>query len=344
MTELTPRERVWQSIRHHQTDLVPWHFPCTIPTRLKLEQHFGTKDLVTILDQNMVKFSARASRPPEEIRPDFFRDEFGVVWNRTVDKDIGAVEEFFLKDRSISGFQFPDPHDPNRSAAMQAFTETHKQRFRLFSLSFSLFERAWILRGMEDLMVDMLEAPAFVDELLDAILEYDLAMLEDVLRCDFDGVSFGDDWGQQNGLLFGPRLWRRFIKPRIARLYDKTKKAGKAVFIHSCGKVQSLFPELIELGLDVFNPFQPEVMDPYEIKKQFGSQLSFYGGVSVQKLLPYGTPDEIRLEVKRLMKEVGQGGGFIVAPSHDMPGDIPLENLLAFIDTVLAQESEPYKN
>ena len=126
--------------------------------------------------------------------------------------------------------------------------------------------------------------------------------------------------------------------PGLRNYTIRPKNAGKAVFIHSCGKVQSLFPELIELGLDVFNPFQPEVMDPYEIKKQYGSQLCFYGGVSVQKLLPYGTPGEIRTEVKRLMEEVGRGGGFIVAPSHDMPGDIPLENLLAFIDTVRAQE------
>jgi uroporphyrinogen decarboxylase len=338
MAEITPRERVWQSIRHKQTDRVPWHFPCTIPTRIKLENHYGTKDLASVLDQNIVKFSARANQPALEIKPDFFRDEFGVVWNRTVDKDIGAVEEFLLKDRSLKGFKFPNPHDPNRSVALAAFAQANQNRFRLFSFSFSLFERAWILRGMEDFLVDMLEAPAFVDELLDAILEYDLAILEDVLKCDFDGVSFGDDWGQQNGLLFGPRLWRRFIKPRVAQLYDVTKKSGKAVFIHSCGKVQSLFPELIELGLDVFNPFQPEVMDPYEIKKQYGSQLCFYGGVSVQKLLPYGTAEEIRVEVKHLMEEVGQGGGFIVAPSHDMPGDIPLENLLTFIDTVRAQE------
>ena len=338
MAEITPRERVWQSIRHKQTDRVPYHFPCTIPTRIKLENHYGTKDLAAVLDQNIVKFSARANQPAVEIKSGFFRDEFGVVWNRTVDKDIGAVEEFLLKDRSLKGYKFPNPQDPNRSAALVAFAQAYKNRFRLFSFSFSLFERAWILRGMEDFLVDMLEAPGFVDELLDAIMEYDLAILEDVLKCDFDGVSFGDDWGQQNGLLFGPRLWRRFIKPRVAQLYAVTKKSGRAVFIHSCGKVQSLFPELIELGLDVFNPFQPEVMDPYEIKKQYGSQLCFYGGVSVQKLLPYGTPEEIRIEVKRLMKEVGQGGGFIVAPSHDMPGDIPLENLLAFIDTVRAQE------
>jgi uroporphyrinogen decarboxylase len=190
---------------------------------------------------------------------------------------------------------------------------------------------------MEDLLVDMLSDPAYVDELMDKILEYDMGMLEDVLKYDIDGVLFGDDWGQQSGLIFGGRLWRRFIKPRVAQLYSLTKKSGKAVFIHCCGKVQELFPELIEMGLDVFNPFQPEVMDPYEMKKRFGSQLSFYGGVSIQKLLPYGTPQQIDGEVKRLIDEVGRQGGFIIAPSHDMPGDIPLENLLAFINAVRLQ-------
>jgi uroporphyrinogen decarboxylase len=117
-------------------------------------------------------------------------------------------------------------------------------------------------------------------------------------------------------------------------MYAAVKRAGKAVLIHCCGKVQELFPELIELGLDVFNPFQPDVMDPYEMKRQYGSALAFYGGVSVQRLLPHGTPQQIRDEVHRLMDEVGRGGGFIIGPSHDMPGDIPIENMVAFIETV----------
>ena len=335
MTELTPRERVWQSIRHQQTDKIPWHYGCTTPTRLKLEQYYGTSDLDNALNQHIVKYRTRL--PYIDIRPNFVRDEYGVVWNRTIDKDIGVPVEYLLKDRLLKDFPFPDPHDPERLSGLPAFLKANPDRFRLISLSFTLFERAWILRGMEDLLVDMLSDPAYVDELMDKILEYDMGMLEDVLKYDIDGVLFGDDWGQQSGLIFGGRLWRRFIKPRVAQLYSLTKKSGKAVFIHCCGKVQELFPELIEMGLDVFNPFQPEVMDPYEMKKRFGSQLSFYGGVSIQKLLPYGTPQQIDGEVKRLIDEVGRQGGFIIAPSHDMPGDIPLENLLAFINAVRLQ-------
>ncbi len=187
---------------------------------------------------------------------------------------------------------------------------------------------------MRDLLIDMLDAPQFVDELFDAITDFHVAILERVLACDVDGVKFGDDWGQQNGLIFGGRLWRRFVKPRLARLFGMVKRAGKAVLLHSCGRVQELFPELIELGLDVFNPFQPDVMNPYEMKEQFGRELTFLGGMSVQKLLPFGTPAEIREEALRMMDVIGRGGGFIIAPSHDMPGDIPRENMVALIEAV----------
>jgi len=335
MAEMTPRERVWQSIRHQQPDKIPWHFGCTTPTRIKLEQYYATSDLDEALNQHIVKYRTRL--PYADIRPNFVCDEFGVVWNRTIDRDIGVPEEYLLKERLLKDFSFPDPHDPRRLSGLPAFLSTNPNRFRLISFSFTLFERAWILRGMEDLLVNMLSDPTSVDEIMDKILEYDLGMLEDVLKYDIDGVLFGDDWGQQSGLIFGRRLWRRFIKPRVEQLYALTKKSGKAVFIHCCGKVQELFPELIEMGLDVFNPFQPEVMDPYMMKMQFGRQLSFYGGVSIQRLLPYGTPQQIDSEVKRLLDEVGCQGGFIIAPSHDMPGDIPLENLIAFINAVQGQ-------
>lgn len=330
----TPRERVGQAILRSQPDRVPYHFSYTVPARRKLETYYGTTDLDSVLGNHIVKYKAR--RPHQEVRPNFWRDEWGVVWNQEVDKDIGVPEDYVLKHRSLDGCVFPDPLDPRRYAGLPAFIEANCDRFRVISVGFSLFERAWALRSMTELMVDMLQAPDFVDELLDAIMQYQLTVVNEMLKYNVDAVMFGDDWGQQSGLLFGPRLWRRFIKPRVARMYGAVKQAGKAVFIHCCGKVQSLFPDLIELGLDVFNPFQPEVMDPYEIKRQFGHALAFYGGLSVQKLLPFGTPHEIRDETRRLMDEVGQGGGFIIAPSHDMPGDIPIENMVAFVEAVQA--------
>ncbi len=334
MPPFTPRERVLRALQHQQPDRVPWHFTYTAPARRKLEAYFGTTDLDETLNNHLARYRPLAPTAWREVRPGFWQDEFGVIWNRTIDEDIGVVEHYPLPRCSLGEYRFPDPHDPRRYAGLREFTVSNRHRFRCVSIAYSLFERAWTLRGMPQLMMDMLEAPQFVDELLDAITAFQCGILEEVLNYDIDGVRFGDDWGHQRGLLFGRPLWQRFIKPRIAMMYGMVKRAGKAVIIHSCGRVQELFPELIELGLDVFNPFQPEVMNPDEMKKQFGARLSFYGGVSVQKLLPFGTPQEIRDEVRRLVEGVGQGGGFIIGPSHDMPGDIPVENMVAFVEAV----------
>jgi uroporphyrinogen decarboxylase len=332
---MNPRERVWSTIRHVEPDRVPYHLSYTGPARAKLEAYYGTTDLDQVLDNHLVKYKPRRPDAWQEVCPDYWRDEFGVLWNRTVDKDIGVVDEVRLRERTLAGYTFPDAHDPLRYRDLPAFVAQNSDRFRVINIGFSLFERAWSLRGMANLMIDMLEAPAWVDELLDAIVAFDLGLIQEVVRFDVDGVMFGDDWGHQRGLLFGGPLWRRFIRPRLAQLYSAVKQAGKVVLIHSCGKVQELFPELIELGLDVFNPFQPEVMDLYQVKKEFGRDLSFYGGMSIQKILPFGTPQQVRDEAHRLMDEIGRGGGFIIAPSHDMPGDIPLENMVAFAEAVM---------
>jgi uroporphyrinogen decarboxylase len=334
MAPITPRERVKLALEHRQPDRVPYHVGCTAPARRKLEDYYGTSDLPKVLEDHLIIYSMRRYALWTEVRPGLWRDEFGVVWNRTVDPDIGVVDDYLLKERSLGGVTIPDPQSPGRYAALAGMMVRYPQQYHLVNVGFSLFERAWSLRGMPELLIDMIDAPAFVDELLGAITAFQLGVVEVVAQHDIDGILFGDDWGQQQGLLMGPHHWRRFIKPRLAELYSAARRHGKAVFIHCCGKVQELFPELIELGLDVFNPLQPEVMDPYEIKRQYGEQLAFYGGMSIQRVLPFGTPQEVRDEARRLMDRVGRGGGFIISPSHDMPGDIPVANMVAFIETV----------
>jgi uroporphyrinogen decarboxylase len=168
-------------------------------------------------------------------------------------------------------------------------------------------------------------------------VDYNIKIVEQASKFEIDGVMFGDDWGQQSGMIMGPKLWRRFLKPRLAKMYKKVKDAGLFVFIHSCGDVTEVFPDLIEIGLDVFNPIQPEVIDVYEIKKKYGDKLSFFGGISTQKLLPYGTPDDVKREVRKFAKEIGNNGGYIIAPAHATPGDVPVENIIALIEAVQNQ-------
>lgn len=337
MAATTARERVCQALSHCQPDRVPYHLSFTALAQQKLEAYYGTSALDEVIGNHIVKYKPRCDDYLMEVGPDLWRDEFGVVWNRQGDADVGAVANCVFERRSIAGFAWPDPHLPCRYSRLPAFIQANDDCFRVVNLGKSLFERAWSMRGFENILIDMLEAPEFVEDLLDAITEFNLATISELVRYDIDAVMFGDDWGAQRGLLFSPHLWRRLIKPRIARMYAAVREGGKKVFIHSCGKVQSLFPELIELGVDVFNPFQPEVMDLAAIKEQHGQQLSFYGGMSIQKVMPFGTPDEVRNEARRLMSVLGRGGGYILAPSHDMPGDIPVENIVALIETVQNQ-------
>jgi uroporphyrinogen decarboxylase len=330
MNSMTHQERVWAAINHQQTDIVPYHIFYTMPAREKLQAYFGADSLEDKLGNHLAKLRIRI--PDVEVKPGCWRDEYGVVWNRTIDKDVGVVEDYRIKTRKLIDLNLPAPDDPRRLAMLEKFVTQNPQRFKLVSLSNALFERAWSLRGMEDLMVDMMEAPDFVDDLFDYITDYHLQEIDVALRYGIDGISISDDWGTQTGLMFSPRLWRKFIKPRIAKLFDRIKAAEKAKFAHSCGKIQTIFDDLIEIGLDVFNPFQPEVMDVYAIKEKYGEKLAFFGGVGVQSILPYGTPEEVQAEIQQLIEKVGQGGGFIIGPSHALPGDVPLENMLAMVE------------
>jgi uroporphyrinogen decarboxylase len=198
-------------------------------------------------------------------------------------------------------------------------------------------QRTWTLAGEENILMGMVSNKKFVHALMDRILEFNLRIIRNVCRYDVDALMFGDDWGYQRGVVMGPKLWREFIKPRLQQMYAVVKSSGKLVFIHSCGKVFELFPDLIECGVDVFNPFQPEVIDVYEAKRNYGDRLSFYGGISTQQLLPYGSVSEVKDTVRRLIDRVGKNGGYIAAPAHSIPGDAKPENVAAMIEVLKHQ-------
>jgi uroporphyrinogen decarboxylase len=189
---------------------------------------------------------------------------------------------------------------------------------------------------MENLMMDFYDNPEFVEALLDAIADWNIVQIRKALTHDIDAIYFGDDWGQQHGLLMGPAIWRKFLQPRIRRMYQAVRETGRFVMIHSCGDVDELFDDLVEMGLNCFNPFQPEVMNVDELLPKYRGRLAFHGGLSVQRTLPYGTVEDVRQATAHLL-ELGKEGGYILAPSHDVPRDVPLENMLAFIDVAQAQ-------
>ena len=329
------REVIHQVLSGNRPPYVPWHYSFTEEATATLRAHYKTDDVDKVLDNHFVKLGSDIGFF-EDMGDDCFRDVFGVVWDRSVDKDIGIVKGEVLPEPTLANYRFPDPVDPRFFALIPARIEKYADCYRIFSIGFSLFERAWTLRGMENLMLDIRMNPDFVHKLLGAIADYNIAQVHEALKYDIDAVYFGDDWGQQHGLIMGIELWREFIKPQLIRMYSTVRDAGKQVFIHSCGDVDELFDDLVSIGLNCFNPFQPEVMDVYALMKQYCGRLSFHGGLSTQQTLPYGTVDEVKAETRRLI-DTGVQGGYILSPAHAVESDVPLENMLAFIETATRQ-------
>jgi len=331
------RERVLASLSHQQPDKIPYDVLFTQRAHATMVDFYGDPLFASKLGNCLAWLGCEPADSWKEVEPDIWQDPFGVQWDRTIDKDIGNVRNQLITSETLGAYQFPDPDDPSRYAWYEKALEQKEEQFLLVNFGFTLFERAWTLAGMENLLMAMVDDQGFVHELLDGILEFNLGVIGNACSFDIDAMIFGDDWGMQSGLIMGPRAWREFIEPRIRQMYGLVRSKGKRVFIHSCGKVDKVFPELIESGVDVFNPFQPEVMDVFEIKKQYGSRLSFFGGVSVQRTLPYGTVAEVREEVQRLLEVVGRNGGYIAAPSHSIPADAKPENIAAMIEVLQSQ-------
>lgn len=336
---MNKREVIHTILEHKTPPYVPWSFGFTHEAREKMHEHFGQSDLDPFLQNHLLGLGNGVGffeSVEDEFGPDHLRDVFGVVWDRSVDKDIGVVRGQVLPEPTLAGYEFPDPHDSRFFADIPARIAQYGDRFRVFQIGFSLYERAWTMRGMENLMMDFYDHPQFVHDLFNAIGDYNIAQVEKALEYDIDAIYFGDDWGQQRGLQMGPRLWHDFIYPVLKRMYGAVRDAGKYVFIHSCGDVDELFDDLIAIGVNCFNPFQPEVMDVFSLFEQYRGRLAFHGGLSTQRTLPYGSVDDVRAETRRLL-DAGRDGGYIFAPAHAVEGDVPLENMLAFIEMVQAQ-------
>ena len=165
-------------------------------------------------------------------------------------------------------------------------------------------------------------------------------MLENFLSlAEIDGVLLGSDWGSQRGLLMSPEAWDEMLRPGEQKEYDLIHAYGKDVWVHSCGNVEELVPRLVEMGLDVLNPVQSEAMDIRALKEHYGERLTFWGAISTQQTLPFGTPEDVKAEARRVRDLMGRGGGYIFSPAQSIQGDVPVENILALLE--VARESRP---
>lgn len=334
MASPTPRERVKAALAREATDIVPYDIIFEPDVEDRLNEHYGTTDWQQMIRKHFAVVSYPLWTQAEPVEDFYIIDEYGAVWDFS--RQPFHLVEYPIKEPDLKGYDFDAVTqvvlDGLDKGSAEIIIRDSPGKFVLGQLNFGLFERSWILRGFENVLVDSILNTAFYEELLDRILEMQLALVDKLCDLPIDGVLFGDDWGDQRGVILGPERWRRLIKPRAAKLYERAKSAGKVVLTHCCGNVFDIIPDMIEMGLEVLESLQPEAMDVYEIKRRYGKNLKLWGGLGTQQVLPFGSPQEVRNEIRRLIKELGRGGGYVLAPAKPLMEDIPTENAVAVIE------------
>jgi uroporphyrinogen decarboxylase len=233
-------------------------------------------------------------------------------------------------------YQVPDPALPGRFDHVPGKRAQYPDRFLLVSLG-GLFERAWSLcGGFERYLYYLAAETAFVEELTEKLADYVCALIPQVAGMGVDGVRIGDDWGFQNNLMVRPEVWRRIYKKHYRRIFDTVHAYGFITALHSCGQLTRILPDLIEIGLQIYHPLQPEAMNVCAVQREFGRDITFWGGLGTQSTLPLGTPEDVRREVRERIAQFS-GGGYILAPAGAMSPETPVENVVAFIETAQEQ-------
>jgi uroporphyrinogen decarboxylase len=247
------------------------------------------------------------------------------------------------EDAAIESYQPPDPRRPELYHEAQWVIDNFKKDYWIVGVTVTtIFETAWALRGYEQMLTDFSLNPNLADRILDIPNEYHLTAAKKLTEMGVDMIWIGDDVGAQDSMIFSPKMWRRFFKPRMARFIDALKAINPDVKVayHSDGNILPIIPDLIEIGLDVLNPIQPASMDPIKLKQDFGDQLCFWGSIDEQHTLPFGSTSDVKNEVLSRINTLGKDGGLILGPTHHVQLDTPLENFWTMVNTITGQCEE----
>ena len=234
----------------------------------------------------------------------------------------------------IEAYPFPEFSCADDTAQKKAIAEAHAEDLIADgNMQCTVWEQAWYLRGMENLMIDMMTDSPMAEVLLDKTTEMAVMRAESFVKNGVDLLFVGDDVGMQHTIMMSESLYCEWIKPRLKRVIDAARAINPniLVFYHSCGFVTPFIPHLIDVGVDVLNPIQPECMNFEELHEMYGDRLSFHGTIGTQSVMPFGTPDDVRREVFKNLEIAGDKGGLYVGPTHLLEPEVPVENVVAYI-------------
>ena len=236
--------------------------------------------------------------------------------------------------KAINKYNTPGADVKNNFSEVKRDLRQKSGSFLVFVSGYNgVYERCYSLMGFQELMLNISLNPKIVEELLDKITEHKIEVAKRLVKLGVKVAHHGDDLGTQESTLFSRDTFRKYILPRIAKIFGIYKDAGIPVMMHSCGCITEFLPDLIDIGLDVLEPVQP-CMDLQHLKKEFGKDLIFWGGIDTQEILPYAPPARIKEMVRETIRTLGKGGGLIIAPSQEIMNDVPLENVIALLETI----------
>lgn len=248
------------------------------------------------------------------------------------------MQQFTDADQ-VRAYPLPDYTDADLSAIVAAVESIRGQdKIAVGMMQMTIWETAWKLRGMLELMADMMDEEELAEVLFERVTANAVLRAQAFARAGVDVIYLGDDVGMQRTIMMSEALYCQWLKPRLKKVIDAARavKPDVLIFYHSCGYVLPLIDHLIEAGIDVLNPVQPECMDFAEVYARFGDRLSFHGTIGTQTTMPFGTPEEVRAVVKRNLDIAGARGGLLVQPTHLLEPEVPVENVAAYIQACQA--------
>ena len=303
----------------------------------------NTYALETALDEDMLLTSVGwANSYYQSSEP--YADEWGVAWQaQPYETPFGVgyytemVSHPLANEKAIAGYTGPDPNRPELYAEAERVIREFKDEYWIVGVTVTtIFETAWALRGYEQMLMDFVQDPDLAEHILNIPYQYHLTAAQKLVQMGVDMIWTGDDVGMQTGMLMSPKLWRKFLKSKMANLIASLKAINPQVKVayHSDGNISAIIPDLIEIGLDVLNPIQPACMNPAELVQKYGDKLCFWGSMDEQYTLPFGKTEDVRDQVLTRLRTIGKNGGLILGPTHHVQLDTPMENFWAMVNTI----------
>ena len=333
---MNPKETIQAALKFEELDPVPymsWIMPDVAP---KIDEHYGSDSWRNTVVPYITGGHTVGEAGAKNLGNGLTRSPYGYISR----EPLHHLEQFALSTPSTDGYVWPVAEELGDWDTLAEKHRAESTSFRLCGPIYGFFERGSFMRGVENILVDMIEHPQFVHDLFDQYLKLKLELIDLIIeRIPVEAIFDGGDDCDQRGPMMGLSRWQEFIAPRLKAIIKHVHAKGLPVIFHMCGNVRPLVDDLLEMKLDGLESLQPEAMDVYELKRATAGRMALIGGLGMQSTMRFGTPEQVRTETRKLIRELGRGGGYVVAPTKPIAGDFaPIPNAIAYLETITNQD------